>query len=80
MQNGDIRYHLNKFKTFSPFAPAEWYLSDQNELSPGTIIIKKSPFASHVSFERKDGSLIADMGPRLLMTGSEFCWGGRVYR
>ena len=80
LQNGDISYHLHKVKTFSPFSPAEWHLSDSVDTSPGTIIIRKSPFASHVSFERRDGTLIADMGSRLLMTGSEFCWGGRVYR
>ncbi|KAL3135425.1 hypothetical protein ABBQ32_007607 [Trebouxia sp. C0010 RCD-2024] len=79
-EDGQITYHLHKVKTFSPFAAAEWHLSDTTESSPGTIIIRKSPFASRVSFERKDGTLIAEMGPRLIMTGSEFCWGGRVYR
>ena len=80
MQKGEVSYHLHKVKTFSPFAAAEWHLSDSVDTSPGTLIIKKAPFASHVSIERRDGSLIADMGPRLLMTGSEICWGGRVYR
>lgn len=80
LQNGDISYHLHKVRTFSPFAASEWQLSDGSKTSPGTIIIRKSPFAGHVTFERKDGTLIADMGPRLLMTGSEFCWGGKVYR
>ncbi|KAL0047349.1 hypothetical protein WJX82_001169 [Trebouxia sp. C0006] len=79
-ENGDISYHLHKVRTFSPFAASEWQLSDGSKRSPGTIIIRKSPFAGHVTFERKDGTLIADMGPRLLMTGSEFCWGGKVYR
>ena len=80
LQNGDISYHLHKVRTFSPFAASEWHLSDGSKTSPGTIIIRKSPFAGHVTFERKDGTLVADMGPRLLMTGSEFCWGGKVYR
>ncbi len=80
VQNGDISYHLHKVRTFSPFAASEWQLSDGSKTSPGTIIIRKSPFAGHVTFERRDGTLIADMGPRLLMTGSEFCWGGKVYR
>ena len=80
LQNGDISYHLHKVRTFSPFAASEWQLSDGSKTSPGTIIIRKSPFAGHVTFERKDGTLIADMGTRLLMIGSEFCWGGKVYR
>ncbi len=80
LQNGDISYHLHKVRTFSPFAASEWQLSDGSKTSPGTIIIRKPPFAGHVTFERRDGTLIADMGPRLLMTGSEFCWGGKVYR
>lgn len=80
LQNGEVSYHLHKVKIFSPFSAAEWHLSDSVDTSPGTIIIRKSLFASHVSFERRDGTLIADMGARLLMTGSEFCWGGRVYR
>lgn len=80
LQNGDITYCLHKVKTFSPFSSSEWQLSDGDTKSPGTIIIRKAPFARHVSFERQDGSLITDMGARLLMTGSEFCWGGKVYR
>ncbi|DBA84699.1 TPA: hypothetical protein ACH3X1_005951 [Trebouxia sp. C0004] len=79
-ENGDITYHLHKVRTFSPFAASEWQLSDGSKTSPGTIIIRKSPFAGHVTFESRDGTLIADMGPRLLMTGSEFCWGSKVYR
>lgn len=80
LQNGDITYHLHKVKTFSPFSASEWQLSDGSKTSPGTIIIRKSPFSGHVSFERRDGTLIADMGTRLMMTGSEFCWGGNAYR
>ena len=80
MQDGEIEYRLCKNKAFSPFATTHWQLTDGRMDSPGTILIKRAPFAAHVSFERRDGSLIADMGQRMLMTGSEFTWCGKVYR
>ena len=80
LQNGDVSYELHKIKTLSPFSASEWELSDGSKTSPGTIMIRKSPFAGHTSFERRDGSCLADMTNRLMMTGSEFCWEGKIYR
>ena len=80
VQDGCLECRLYKTKTFSPFSTNQWELTDGPKDSPRTMLIRRSPFATHASFERRDGTLIADQGTRMLMAGSEFLWGGKVYR
>ena len=80
IQLGDVQYNLHKNKRLNPFGSVVWELSDGARESPGTIIIRKAPFKRHTSFERRDGSLLASMCNRLIMTGSDFSWEGKVYR
>ena len=80
LQNGDITYNLHKARTFNPFGATVWELSDGSRESPGTIIVRKSPIKRQTSFERRDGSLLASMCNRLVMTGGDFNWETKVYR
>lgn len=75
-----MHIHLFKAKVFGPLEGSEWHLSDANDASVSSVLVKRDRFAKRTTFETRDGSQLTALMHKRLSKNSEFGWNSRTYR